>query len=73
MSQEKLHDLLNYILVSAGTAGTATVTFWQNLDLGMSLFLKLISLASFVCFLLINQDKIQSGWIKFKGRFKRKK
>jgi len=72
MSQEKLHELFNYILVSAGTVGTATVTLWQNIDLGMSLFLKLISLASFICFLLINQDKIQSGWIKFKSRFKKK-
>lgn len=70
MSQDKLNELLNYTLVGSGAAGTATVQFWQNMDLGMSIFLKFISLASFICFLLINQIKIKEGWIKFKDRFR---
>ena len=69
MSQEKLNEIFNYILVSTGTFGTATVTFWQNIDLGMSLFLKLISLVSFICFLLINQDKISDCYSYFQFNF----
>lgn len=76
MSQDQHHNIINYLLVGSGTTGFATAEFWQNIDLGMSVFLKFISLASFICFLLINQDKISSGYTKVKERirkfFKRK-
>lgn len=34
----------------------------QQFDLIMAIFLKFVSLASFICFLLINKDKIKQGW-----------
>lgn len=34
----------------------------QQFDLIMAIFLKFISLISFVCFILINKDKIKKGW-----------
>lgn len=34
----------------------------QQFDLIMAVFLKFVSLASFICFLLINKDKIKQGW-----------
>lgn len=66
----KLTDTLNYILVSTGTAGIATVTFWQNIDLGLSILLKFVSLATFVCYILINHDDIEKGYYKFRDRIK---
>lgn len=50
---------------------TASLTLVQ-FDLYLSIFLKFISIASFICYLLINQDNIRSGWIKFKKKFKKK-
>ena len=73
MSQEKLQDLLNYILVSTGTATAGVALNLNIVNEWMALFVKLVSIASFICFLLINQDKIQTGWIRFKNRFKNKK
>jgi uncharacterized membrane protein YuzA (DUF378 family) len=34
----------------------------QQFDLIMAIFLKFVSLASFICFILINKDKIKKGW-----------
>ena len=73
MSQEKLHEIYNYILLSTGTTSAGIAL---NLDLANNwgaLVVKGISMLSFLCFLLINQDKIEEGWIRFKGRFKKKK
>lgn len=67
---EKIQDILNYILFTTGTATAAIGLNLSNIDLWMSLFLKFISLVSFICFLLINQDLIHIGWVKFKSRFK---
>lgn len=73
MSQEKLHELYNYLFLGTGTASAGVAL---NLDLANNwgaLIVKGISVASFLCFLLINQDKISQGWTKFKNRFKKKK
>ena len=34
----------------------------QQFDLIMAIVLKFVSLISFICFLLINKDKIKEGW-----------
>lgn len=72
MSQTKLQELYNYLLVGTGTATAGISLNMQLLDWWLALGIKLVSIASFICFLLINQDKIQQGWIKFKNRFKKK-
>ena len=61
---EKLEDLTSYFLVTTGTTTAAIGMNWSNLDLGMSILLKFVSLASFICFLLINQDNIATGYRK---------
>jgi hypothetical protein len=62
---EKLQDLTSYFLVTTGTTTAAiTLSNWTNLDLAMSLILKFVSLASFICFILINQDNIATGYRK---------
>lgn len=70
MSQEKLHTLLSNFLVGTGTT-SAGVAFWSNLDLTLSLLLKFVSLATFVIYVLINQDNIEHNWTKLRKRFKR--
>lgn len=71
MSQEKLSELLNYILLGATTSGAGAVTFIQNLTGIGAIIVQCISIITFICFFLINQDKIEMGWRKFKNRFKR--
>lgn len=73
MSQEKLHEIYNYLFLGTGTTTAGLALNLQIADAWLSLLVKGISVASFICFLLINQEKIQSGWVKFKNRFKRKK
>jgi hypothetical protein len=61
---DKIQEATSYFLI---TTGLTTATLGINLtalDLGMSLLLKFVSLASFICFLLINQDKISEGYKK---------
>lgn len=72
MSQDKLHEWLNYVLISNGAATAGVALNLQDVNEWGALLVKGISVASFLCFLLINQDKISEGWKKFKGRFKRK-
>lgn len=67
MSHEKIEHLINFIFLSTGTVGVATLTFWQDIDLAMSIFLKCTSLITFICYLLINQDAIHKGFIKRKN------
>lgn len=64
MSENKIEKLLSYVSVSTGTTGVATIQFWQNVDLGLGILVKIITVASFSCFLLINQDRIKEGWRK---------
>lgn len=64
MSQEKLHDALNYILLGSGTTTAGVALNFQIADDIMSLVVKGISVLSFLVFLLINQDKISEGWKK---------
>lgn len=64
MSQEKIHDLLNYIFLGAGTTTAGVALNFQIADEIMSLVVKGISVLSFLVFLLINQDKIEEGWKK---------
>ena len=61
---EKLQDATSYFLVTTGATTAAVGMNWSNLDLGMSILLKFVSLASFICFLLINQDNIATGYRK---------
>lgn len=69
MNQEKLHDILSYILVSTGVAGATTMDLWQHIDLILAIIVKCISALSFGCFILINQDKIKEGWRKMIEKF----
>ena len=64
MSQEKLHEILNYFLLSSGTTTAGVALNFQIADDIMSLVVKGISVLSFLVFLLINQDKIQTNWRK---------
>lgn len=67
---EHHYTFWNKILLAIG-AGTATANFTlQNINEVLAIILKFISLASFACYILINQDAIESGWIKMKNRFK---
>lgn len=66
------YEFMNKLLISLATAtGGAGMTL-QNIDLTVGLILKGTSLIAFVCYILINQDAISTGWSKFKNRFKRK-
>lgn len=64
------HNFMGKLLLTIGaiTGGLTLADF----DLYLSIFLKFISIASFICYLLINQDNIRAGWIKFKNKFKKK-
>lgn len=52
--------LINYTLLIIGSI--TGLMGLQQFDLIMAVFLKFISLISFVCFILINKDKIKEGW-----------
>lgn len=52
--------LINYTLLIIGSI--TGLMGLQQFDLIMAIFLKFISLISFVCFILINKDKIKEGW-----------
>lgn len=52
--------LTNYTLLVLGSI--TGLMGLQQFDLIMAIFLKFISLISFVCFILINKDKIKEGW-----------
>lgn len=68
-----MHEKLNYILFTTGSTTAAVGLNWSNIDLGLSIFLKFVSLASFICFLLINYSKIMIGWRSLLNTFKNKK
>lgn len=70
MNTESEHTLLAKFLLTIGTfAAGLTLT---DIDLYLSIGLKFISLASFLCYLLINQKAIGKGWGEFKNKFKKK-
>jgi uncharacterized membrane protein YuzA (DUF378 family) len=52
--------LTNYTLLVLGSI--TGLMGLQQFDLIMAIFLKFVSLASFICFILINKDKIKEGW-----------
>ncbi len=64
MSQDKIHEIFSNILVAMGTTGAGVSLNLQSLDLRLSLVVKGISILSFLIYLLINQDKIKTGWNK---------
>lgn len=63
------HTLAGKALLAIGTAAAGFTM--ADIDLALSIFLKFVSIASFVCYLLINQDKIKHGWHKFKSKWTR--
>lgn len=68
MNIENQNSILGTILLTLGTfSGGLTLT---DLDLYLSIGLKFVSFVSFMCYLLINQDAIKKGWVKFKNKFK---
>lgn len=63
MFDDLTHTLTTYTLLILG--GITGLMGLQQFDLIMAIILKFISLASFICFLLINKDKIKEGWQSF--------
>lgn len=53
-------SITNYTLLFVGSI--TGLMGLQQFDLIMAIFLKFVSLASFICFILINKDKIKEGW-----------
>lgn len=61
---EKLQEAVSYLLFITGSTTAAVGLNLSAIDLGMSLLLKFVSLASFICYILINQDNISVGYKK---------
>ncbi len=71
MNIEQQHSILGTILLTMGTFSAGlTLT---DIDLYLSIGLKFVSFASFLCYLLINHKNITKGWNEFKNKFKSKK
>lgn len=66
-------SLVNEVLIFIGVlSGGASVTL-QNIDLIIGILLKLTSLITFVCYVIINHELILHSYNKFISRFKKSK
>lgn len=67
MSQERIQELVNTFLVLTGTSSSAVAI---TIDGITDLIACTITVATFICYFLMNQEEIKSGWKKFKNKVK---
>ena len=70
MNIDSQHPILGTILLIIGTfSASLTLT---DIDFYLSIILKLTSIASFICYMIINYNEIKRSWVKFKNNLKKK-